>query len=113
MVADGLSYEQVLQNIDIPLYEQWSGIPLREQQLNVMRAFQQSGGTIAEPRLLLTPRRLTHVFGLVWLALATIVVLREYRKYLPPYAHTHAFPAPPVPYRTKRLPRAEPVSGQA
>jgi glyoxylase-like metal-dependent hydrolase (beta-lactamase superfamily II) len=104
MVADGQTYEQVLKKIDIPMYEQWSGRPMHEQRLNVMRAFQQAGGTVETSQPLLTPRRLAYAGGLVWLALATIVVLREYRQYLPPYPHAHAFPAPRVQHRAESRP---------
>ncbi|MDQ8155462.1 MAG: MBL fold metallo-hydrolase [Gemmatimonadota bacterium] len=70
MVARGMSYEQVMQAVDIPMYEQWSGVSVRNEPTHVRRAYEAAGGTIDEPRPRWSRRRLAAAAGGAGLVMA-------------------------------------------
>ena len=79
MVARGMTYDQIMQVIDIPMYEEWSGVSVRNEPTHVLRAYEEAGGRRNEPRPLITRRRLAALIGLAVLSLVSVIVLRGWR----------------------------------
>lgn len=48
MVQRGLSFNQVLSQIEIPFYEQWSGLPVRDRPKNVQVAYLEAKEILVE-----------------------------------------------------------------
>jgi len=46
MVTRGMSYEDVLAEIEIPFHEQWTGVEVRANSTNVLMAFRAVGGRL-------------------------------------------------------------------
>jgi glyoxylase-like metal-dependent hydrolase (beta-lactamase superfamily II) len=76
LVARGLTYDQIMKVIDIPMYEEWSGVSVRNEPTHVLRAYQEAGGKLDDGRPFVTRRRLAALLGLGVLALASIGWLR-------------------------------------
>jgi cyclase len=71
MVARGMTYEEIMKVIDIPMYEEWSGVSVRNEPTHVLRAYEDVGGTRDAPAPLLTQRRLQFLFGFSLLSLGS------------------------------------------
>jgi glyoxylase-like metal-dependent hydrolase (beta-lactamase superfamily II) len=101
MVANGMTFEQVLTAVDIPMYDEWSSKPLRDQPTNVRQAYQQAGGQIVQARPLVTRGRVAYVVGLSMLGVATLVCLRQMVRWQLPavQARIPGRVSPPSPYR--------------
>ena len=80
MVARGMTYDQIMQVIDIAMYEEWSGVSVRNEPTHVLRAYEEAGGIRNEPRPLITRRRLAALIGLGVLSLVSVIVLRGWRR---------------------------------
>ena len=71
MVELNMSYEQILATIDIPMYEEWSGVPVRDEPVHVLKAFTEAGGVRTRP--FISRRR-----ALLLTALGIVVLLALY-----------------------------------
>ncbi len=70
MVTRGLTYSEILETIDIPFYEEWSGIPVGDEATNVRTAYLEVGGKMplaSRLRALFTRRRIAALMGLGFL----------------------------------------------
>ena len=76
MVARGMTYDEIMKVIDIPMYEEWSGVSVRNEPTHVLRAYEEAGGKVDNGRPLITRRRLAALFGLGVLSLGSIGWLR-------------------------------------
>lgn len=80
MVSRGMRYDEIMQVIDIPMYEEWSGVSVRKEPTHVLRAYQEAGGKLDEPSPLITTRRVAALLGLGVLCLGSAVVLRVWSR---------------------------------
>jgi len=48
MVAEGADFETVLDSVEIPFYESWTGVEVGDELGNVRRAFLEAGGKLPE-----------------------------------------------------------------
>jgi cyclase len=68
MVSKGMTYEEILEVIDIPFYEEWSGVAVRDEPTHVLRAFVDAGGVIDNDRPYFTKRRVALLAALLGLS---------------------------------------------
>jgi cyclase len=76
MVGQGLRYEEVLAEIEIPMYREWSGVAVSDESTHVLRAFLEAGGELDAPSLL-TRRRAA---GLGLIALLGVGAIAYWRR---------------------------------
>jgi glyoxylase-like metal-dependent hydrolase (beta-lactamase superfamily II)/4-amino-4-deoxy-L-arabinose transferase-like glycosyltransferase len=62
LVARGRTYDEVLSAVDIPFYEKWSGVAVRDERTHVARAYAEAGGVWSGPPPLMTTRRIVWEF---------------------------------------------------
>lgn len=49
MMDRGMDFEDILQSVKIPFYEEWSGVRVRDERTNVERVYRELGGKIEPP----------------------------------------------------------------
>ena len=78
MVARGLTYDEIRETIDIPLYEEWTGLSVRDEPRHVLLAFWEAGGRLplAQRIRRMVSRRRLLVAGAVVSAACVPAILR-------------------------------------
>jgi glyoxylase-like metal-dependent hydrolase (beta-lactamase superfamily II) len=77
MVALKMTYEQILETIDIPMYEAWSGVSVRNEPIHVLKAFHEAGGQRTRPLLSRRRTLLLTALGIVVLLALNLSRRRE------------------------------------
>jgi len=77
LVNKGMTYDQIMKVVDIPMYEQWSGVSVRNEPTHVLRAYEEARGR-NEPSPLVTRRRIAGVLGSGTLFLGSIAAWRAW-----------------------------------
>ena len=79
MVARGLTYDESLETIDIPLYEEWTGFSVRDDPTHVRVAYVEAGGQLPPPPMS-TKRRLAWLMVVVLVVGVPAVMLRQWSR---------------------------------
>jgi hypothetical protein len=75
-----MTYDQIMKAVDIPMYEEWSGVSVRNEPTHVLRAYEEAGGQRNEPRPLLTRRRFAAMVAVLVVSLGAIAAVRMRRR---------------------------------
>jgi glyoxylase-like metal-dependent hydrolase (beta-lactamase superfamily II) len=59
LVGKGRTYDEIREEVDIPFYEEWSGVSVRHEPTHVARASTEAGGVRTPPPPLLSLQRIT------------------------------------------------------
>lgn len=77
MVGRGMTYEEILATIHIPLYDEWSGVSVRNEPMHVQRAFKEAGGRTPESPV---GKRDVALGGVGLTSAASVVALWSWRR---------------------------------
>ena len=81
MVKQGMTYDEVLASIDIPFYQEWSGVSVRNEPQHVARAYVEAGGTMEPPPAFISMRRIAMLLAFAAAALGLFATGRLSRRW--------------------------------
>ncbi len=84
MVKRGMTFEQIIAAVDIPFYEKWSGVAVRNEIQHLQRAYAEAGGKREEAQPLITKKRVVGLAAVAALSASLMGVLFVRRRRLRP-----------------------------